>query len=116
VVVLCVSAVTLVAACGGVGAKGAEAITACLNGAHRQARFVDNDDQLFADEVHVASYGNKARIRVFASPDEARNNYELVEDEFEPSTLWLIDNVVVSWDEPPARDDDRTVRNCLRNT
>src|SRR5215471_17522657 len=94
VVVLFVTAVTL-AGCGGDGATRAESITACLTDADRQARFIDNDDELFADEVHVGRHDNKASIRVFAGPDEARDNYELVTDEFEPSRLLLIDYAVV---------------------
>jgi len=68
-------------ACGGDAAnersseRVGKSAAACLNTGGLQARFVDNDDELFADAVHVTTTGNKATVNLYDSSDAAKENY-----------------------------------------
>jgi hypothetical protein len=123
VVLLWAGAATQLAACGAdTASEGDKAriqgksTAACLNKADRRARYIDNDDELFADEVHIATLSNKATVRLFDSSESATENYELIEDEFveEPSRFVLSNNAILTWDETPSEEDEDAVTKCLR--
>jgi hypothetical protein len=121
-VVLWASAATQLVACAGDAAnelsseRVGKSAAACLNTGGLQARFVDNDDELFADAVHVTTTGNKATVNLYDSSDAAKENYRITKDDVpESSRLALLDNSVVTWDKAPSSDDEDAVTECLSN-
>ena len=109
-------------ACGGDAAnersseRVGKSAAACLNTGGLQARFVDNDDELFADAVHVTTTGNKATVNLYDSSDAAKENYRITKDDVpESSRLALLDNSVVTLDKAPSGDDEDAVTECLSN-